>query len=535
MNQRRVAVIYIIFLFFSFLIALRLYMIADSRSNAVDVLSGQYSRKYDIISRKGFVFDRKGKILDCVDDGYVTFVDPCGLSYNDCYELSAEFSKYGEKNQSYYYEKLLKGAPFTFKSSRKICDDLCISFEKYTPDDTGFLCHLIGYRNHDGIGMSGVLGVYDKFLSEYSSGNVYARYYADAKGKSIDRQKTEINDIEYSEKSGVYLTIDSDIQRLVEGVAEESIEKGAVVVQDTRTGEILASASMPAFNKSKVSEYLESENGELLNRCLLGYTPGSVFKTVVAVAALEEYGADAMGKYECTGMIEIDGQIIKCHNLSGHGELDLKGAFAQSCNPYFINLGCKLGNEKIIEYAQKLGIGKYDSVNLLKMSVTVLPKENPNYISVAANTSVGQGELLVTPIEICSMMSAVATGIYHKPSLVLKLVSTGGEKIYGSDKGERVIDKAHVAVLGEMLLSCVRDGTGYRACSDVVNCAGKTATAQSGQIKDGQEVIHSWFCGYFPAEDPRYTICVLCDGNGTNKHPSAIFREIAEGLCRQIP
>lgn len=522
-------IVYFIFLFAVIMVCARLFVISDSGSEANYVLSGQYTRRMDIAERHGFIFDRNGVILDHIQNGYILFVDPSREDASEYYETAEKLSDATDMQESYFIEKLFSGAPFTVAAKSETKDNTVFCYEKYDSTDGEFLCHVLGYNDSEGNGMSGICKAYSEFLSEYTSGEVFARYEADATGAVMNDTSAEIHDSGYTEENGIYLTIDADIQKIAEEISNEVLDMGAVVIQDTVSGEILALVSRPAYDRGNVAEYLLSERGELLNRCFMGYTPGSVFKTVVAVCALEEDSGYADKKYECTGVIDVSGEKIKCHNILGHGELDMKEAFAQSCNPYFIDLGLTVGIDNILSEVKKLGVGAYDSINLIPVSEGNLPTEGLNFPAQVANTSVGQGDVLLTPVQVCSIMSTAATGIYHKPSIVSKLVSYGEETEYGGTEGTRVISEKTVFALGEMLRSCVEDGTGYRAKSDIVNISGKTATAQSGQIKDDKEVIHSWFAGYFPSENPKYTMCVLCDGNGEeNENPAVIFKKIAE-------
>lgn len=529
MNKKRVMWIYFLFLCTSLFLAFRLFVIAQNGSRATEALAGQYTRSMGVIKRNGFVFDRNGEKIDVVSDGFITLVDPAQLIYEKATELSELLSQSSTFAQSYFYEKILSEKPFVIKTNIRVEHERCASFEKYKENDSLFL-HLLGYRNSDGVGMSGILKAYDAFLTKYSAADVKAVYRSDAKGRRAINTDIEIFDDGYSSAEGLYLTVDKKIQECVERICEKHIDIGAVVVQDTRTGEILAMVSAPLFDKNKLSEYLDSDRGELLNRSVLGYTPGSVFKSVIAVSALSDENFDPEKEYECVGYIEIDGQKIKCHNTSGHGKVNLKKAFAVSCNPYFINLGCNIGYEKIIETASSLGVGKYSSVNLLPCAKGVLPKHED--VGTVANISVGQGQILLSPLQVCSMISTLVTGEYHKPSLVKKTVADSFVTHYLELGEKTVLSDDMVDVMKELFESCVNDGTGYRAKSDMVQTAGKTATAQSGQIRDGKEVVHSWFAGYFPADIPQYTICVLCDGNSSeNAHPSEIFRLIAEAIC----
>ena len=529
MNKKRVLYIYFLFLCTVLFLGARFYTVAVNHSSATQVLSGQYTRRLDVAKRNGFVFDRNGKTIDVCKNGYITLVSPTGLSENEIYDLSKKLSEQSCNSQSYYLEKILVGRPFIVETFENVTDENLKSFTKFS-EKHDVLCHLLGYRNVDGKGVSGIMQAYEDFLTQYSSAHVFARFVADAKGKTADGTQVEIVDNGYSNNDGLFLTIDLDIQKEVEEICAENLDMGAVVVQDTMSGEILAMVSMPQYKKENLSEYLSSDRGELVNRCLVGYTPGSVFKTVVSAAALSDPNFDPDEKYECKGYIEVCGQKIRCHNLYGHGKVDMNDAFVNSCNPYFIDLGLRLGYEKIVALARDMGVGQYSSINLVRCTEGVLPKSSDE--GAVANMSVGQGEVLLSPVQVASIISTCATGVYNKPSVLKKTAVDNNTVYYGSTNKKRVLDAEIVKKLSEMLAGCVSDGTGYRAKSELVFSAGKTATAQSGQIKDGKEVIHSWFAGFFPADAPKYTVCVLCDGNGTqNVHPSEIFKIISETIC----
>lgn len=535
MNRKQVCGIYFVFLAAFAVLCARFYVIATGGSEAQQALSGQYTRKLDIVQRSGFVFDRGGRRLCTANDGYVLFINPSALSPDEYYDAADELSEATGMRASYFADKLFLGAPFTAVAKRlpegEFGGGFIKAFEKYKDIGDEFLCHVLGYNNADGKGMSGIRGAYSEYLSEYASGKAFARYEADAYGAVIDGTDVMLYDDGYSENSGIYLTIDYEIQDCVENICRDLLDMGAVVVMDTDSGEILAMHSKPVYRKGNVADYLSSERGELLNRSILGYTPGSVFKTAVAAAALEKDISLADREYECRGVIDVFGEKIRCHNTAGHGVLNMEQAFAQSCNPYFIDLGLSLGLETILDTARKMGAREYQSINLLPAAAGNLPENSSGLPAFTANISVGQGELLLTPVQVCSMMSSAATGVYRKPSIVSKLVSDGEETEYGAseDSAEKVLSPETVEKLHGMLEKCVDDGTGWRAKNETVKIAGKTATAQSGQFKDGKEVIHSWFAGYFPADAPKYTVCVLCDGNGKeNENASVIFGRIAE-------
>jgi len=531
MHKKRLCLLYFLFLSAMLLMSARLYTISTHGSFAQTVLSGQYSRKIDIAKRCGFIFDRNGDLTDLENDLYAVFIDPSEMPQKNYEECSEMLSKISQNEASYYFEKMFSSVPFV-TVTKKPCEGEGIRcYKLYSVPDTDFLCHITGYSNSDGVGVSGIRKVYDEFLQNEKK-DVFARYTANAKGAELGDFKTEIYDDGYCEENGIYLTIDSEMQKTVEKICETELEMGAVVVQNIRSGEILASVSKPTYNISDVVPFLTSDKGEFLNRAFLGYTPGSVFKTVVAAAFLEKDISLVDREYECTGYTEVQGNKISCHKKDGHGKIKMREAFSQSCNPYFISLVLEYGVEEVIDMAKKMGVSKSSYIDKVPVSKGVLP-EGEISLTDAANTAVGQGKILLSPIEMNTVMMCAATGYFKEPVLVQKLVSEGEEQYSETEKKERILSPNTVAALRSMLESCVNNGTGYRVKNENVPCGGKTATAQSGQIKDGKEVIHSWFSGYFPADEPKYAVTVLCDGNGErNLHPSLIFKEVAESLAK---
>jgi penicillin-binding protein 2 len=180
-----------------------------------------------------------------------------------------------------------------------------------------------------------------------------------------------------------------------------------------------------------------------------------------------------------------------------------------------------------------MGVGKLNDIDGLSCAKGFLPDALHMKPYDKANTAIGQGSVLVTPIEINTMMMCAVTGNFTPPRLVEKTASANGEELLFGTQKQKLLSAETVAALRSMLCACVNSGTGYRVKNSTVSCGGKTATAQSGQIRDGKEVVHLWFSGFFPAETPQYVVTVLCDGNGKdNSHPSDIFRMIAEQLSK---
>lgn len=532
-KNKRLCCFYLLFLTATVILCFRLYYIATDGTRAEVALAGQYTRRLDVAARYGQIYDRNGVLLSDERIGCRTVIDSSSLSEEERYELSEILAETTDKPQSYYWEKLSGKSVFTVDTAQKISEKYGTSYTVSRSKTDCFLRHLLGYRNVDGVGMAGIFRTYDDYLRQ-TAANVTVRYQADANGGVMSGKKLDISDENYEKREGIVLTINAEIQKAVEEVCDQTLDRGAVVVENIADGELLAICSRPTYSVDRVADLLTSEKGELLNRAFLAYTPGSVFKIVSAAAALERDPDAYRQTYVCDGAIDVGGTIIRCHDRTGHGELSMSEGFALSCNPYFIDLGLSLGKETLRKQAEKLGLFRYDSVNLLPTDKGVFPQDSTEIPAQTANLSVGQGEIALTPIQVCNLVATAVSGMYHKPSVVKCMINGEFSAEYGGDIGERVLSENTVLRLREFFVACVTDGTGYRALSDTVDCGGKTATAQSGQKKGDEEVIHSWFAGYFPADDPKIAVCVLCDGNGENTtHPSEIFKKIVEKIVEK--
>lgn len=335
---------------------------------------------------------------------------------------------------------------------------------------------------------------------------------------------------------GVRLTLDADLQRACEGLATVYLPRGCIVVMETATGEVLASVSMPSFDPQNVAASIAANDTSLLNRPLRAFSAGSVFKVVLAAAAYES-GLDWY-THDCTGEVEVAGQTYRCALGRAHGVVNLRGALEQSCNTYFIELGRLLGAQRIRKMAETLGFGTATPLAPgLQGASGTLPDaaalENPGEL---ATFSFGQGALTVTPLQITAMMNTVANGgVYRTPAFVQGIVDADGT-LTGQTRAadtRTVFDAATARVLRSMLASVVSEGIGSEAQPKTGTAGGKTGTAQTGQYdENGEELLNYWFSGFYPADDPRYTITVLQDGILKPETSSAaIFAKVTEILA----
>ncbi len=525
----------------SALMIVRLYCLAEYDDKTAAVLSGQYSRCADVMSRSGFVFDRNGFLISHTQSGMAAIVDPTAVGDKDRDKIAEALSENGQASFSEIISKLEERAPFTV-SLEKAPDGLSDAegiylFPLYEQEHGSFLRHVFGYRDGDGNGRSGIYEKYGGVLSDLG-GSVYYTYTSDAAGNIRGPDGFTVSNDGYAEEgeydSGLLLTIDKAIQETVDEVCEEKLDMGAVVICDVNTGELLAVSSRPLYDDENIALSLESDRGELINRAFSRYTPGSVFKSVVAAAALE-YDMELYGfEYECTGSLDVSGQIFRCHDHSGHGVQSMCEAYANSCNTYFISLAFEIGLDTIYQTARKMGLGDAYAIDGLFVSGAVLPENKPVYPpAYLANISFGQGDLMVSPIDILNVTCICSANRKHSFSLVKGIRMGEVYEEYEKKEPQKVLSDETAAKMCEMMRECAESGTGRSACAESVDVGVKTATAQSGQFRDGQELLHRWVAGVFPIDEPKYALVVLCDGNGEGSaSPGEIFGEIAERVWK---
>ena len=394
--------------------------------------------------------------------------------------------------------------------------------------------HLLGYLDGDGAGVSGLEYAYDDILASAADESVVS-CLTSAQGRLLNGEMPTVTVQEAGTGEGVQLTLDANVQRICEGVAGLYMPRGCIVVMDVQSGEVLACVSMPEYDPDNVAKSIQADDTSLINRTFSTFSAGSVFKVVLAAAAYEN-GLDWF-THECTGSVEVDGQIYRCAQGRAHGEVNLRGALEQSCNCFFVELGQALGGASVLREAEKFGFGEACAVAPgLKSSAGVLPDDAAlDNSGQLALFSFGQGDLTATPLQIAAMMNTVAAGgVYRTPRLVRGVVDeamqvTAPVKV---PEEERVCREDTARVLRDMLRSVVEEGIGRDAQPQEGAAGGKTGTAQTGQFdEEGEELLNYWFSGFYPADAPRYTITVLQDGILEPETSSAaVFARIADAL-----
>lgn len=396
--------------------------------------------------------------------------------------------------------------------------------------------HVVGYIGKtDKLGHMGVEKSMNSYLEGRGSDSIAA--VVDS-GKNIIRglgfRKVEApgGAASYSIK----LTLDYHIERIIEKVLVENDIQGAIVVMDVKSGDIVGMASKPDFDQDNIERYLKSSGNELINKSVWHFDLGSVFKTVVAAAALEGNHITGEEKYKCEGFIDVGNSRIKCSTFKSHEgrEIGLKEAFALSCNSYFIQLGAKIGAGEILKMANALGFGQ-------KLCFTI-PEEQAGYIPEAredgiGNISIGQGKIQATPLQTTLMMATIANnGIRNDPQMVDSLVTDRGITVKKLDRSrpQIVLNPTTSKILRDMLHEVTVTGTGKAANMDEFGgCGGKTSSAETG-INEG-DVVHGWFAGFVPYNKPQYAITVfIYNGQSGGGAAAPVFKEAASEILKVV-
>ena len=389
-----------------------------------------------------------------------------------------------------------------------------------------------GYRMKDLVGRGGLEKYYDRYLKGVDGGT---QIEVDNRG----RQTRVLGLKEPSSGKDLYLTIDIGIQLACEKLLGNN--KGAVVVIDPNTGEVLALASHPSFDPNIfVKPNTSTERMRLLNdkvgrpmtnRALSGlYPPGSVFKVVVASAALETKKITLYTRFFCPGSYRLGRAKFDCWKDGGHGSQNIILGIMNSCDVFFYNTGRTIGVDSIEAFAKLFGFGKITGIDLPDEVKGLVPgrtwkmayKKDRWYEGETINYSIGQGYLLVTPIQIVDMMAVMANkGSLVKPYIAKKIgstpVSTSKQKNIGlSEETIRIVRKGLFEVVNN------EAGTGKHAKAEGVIVAGKTGTAQNPQGR-----THAWFSGFAPYDNPKICLVVFLEHGG---HGGLGAAEIAQGI-----
>lgn len=333
----------------------------------------------------------------------------------------------------------------------------------------------------------------------------------------------------------VELTLSANLQAAMEQAFKG--RAGSAVALDPYTGEVLGLVSSPGFDPNSFSSGIERSLWEslsrdpetpLFNRAIQGqYAPGSLFKVVVAAAALELGLITPETTTYCPGYASIYGHVFRCNRGTGHGNVSLGRALGESCNVYFYLLGAKLDIQRVAEYARLFGLGSATGIDLPNEALGLIPdpawKERlfkaPWYPGETISVSIGQGQVLATPLQMARMMAVIANGgKLVQPHLVR--LAAGRPVAYESPRSIGLKPSTLAAIRRGLFMAVNAGGSAQRAQIADLVVAGKTGSAQvvsSSKLREDVRSIQprAWFAGFAPLDNPRIALAVLVDHGGS--------------------
>lgn len=533
-------------------------------------------RVIDVDPARGFIFDRKGRLLVANDPSYSIVSEPQNLLKNPAAvtELRRIFNESSQSNWENQARKninragelkLRRDVDFAtlaaVESNRLFLPGIDVKIESKRSYPYKTAIHILGYLGEinqnelqaygnfqpgDIVGKRGIERTYNSLLFGQKG---YKAVVVDASGNRLSDTKG-VKAVEPMNGNDIYLTIDLDLQILAEDLLTG--ESGAVVAMDPNTGEILAMASAPDYNPEFFSGVLKQENWEsllnnpkkpLLNRCIQGtYPPGSVIKMAILAAGLEEKVISPETRVTCHGFMQFGNRPFKCWKWKdgGHGSVNALQAIEQSCDVYFYQLGIKLGITRISKYLKKFGFGSITSSDIEGELKALVP--DSSYMDKRygvrgwtkgqlMNIAIGQGDLLVTPLQLAVYCATLANRgkmptahlfkgvLYHNPdkwegySPALKPVEGISQSTY-----DILLQGMYEVVQGSR-------GTAHWLMDKEIQVAGKTGTAQNPHGDD-----HAWFIGYAPIDKPQIVVCALVE---FGEHGSSAAAPIVMKLIKQ--
>lgn len=433
------------------------------------------------------IFDRAGTHINNKEKAYSAVIRPNEKCLS---ELSKVFD---DSEIADITAQLAKGYPVVRNVSGKADTKYIKIYEKITNDaDSVTSPHLI----------AGMYGGLESYACD-EIGSLSVNFAVDALGRLLAGDEGTVVNNNYDSKEGIIISLDNRIQQIAEEGAK-SIPYGAVVIVDTESSQVLASVS---------------KGGDYINRAVSPYAVGSVFKLIVSACAIEN---NIQPIFNCTSQITVSDIKFNCQKNKSHGIQTIKQALANSCNCYFVNLALKLGPDKLSKTAEQFGFGSvFELYSAWNIKSGIFPaKEELALLGQLALIGFGQGKLTDSPMHFAAAVSCIANGgNYSSPTLELKDVEEN-----------RVISQSTSEKLREYMRYVVSSGTGG-AADYKKNSAGKTATAQSGIYVNNIEVLNTWFAGFYPYNEPKYTIVIMRE-NGVSGAVDCcpIFRSIVEKL-----
>lgn len=482
----------------------------------------QQVRKEIIPVKRGIIFDRRGRELAINLDTESIYCDPAEITSPD--KVASALSERINQKPEIILAKLNTDRRFNW-IERKVGIEYAQSIKDLKLRGIGFApeakryypkgslaSHVIGFVNVDNNGLEGVEQKYDRYLAPRSE---KAYVFRDAKGNVLsDGQSFSLN--REIKGNNLVLTIDEGLQYILEKSLDAAFlhwkaASATAIMMDPYTGEILAMANRPTFD---INDFSNAAPNQRRNRAITDcYEPGSTFKIIAGVAALEEGIVNTDTKFDCSaGYIEVGGKRIK--DAHRHGVLSFKEVIQKSSNVGTIKIGFSLGRERLYEYIKRFGFGEKTGIDLAgEVSGWVYSPSKWSGTSIGA-ISIGQ-EVAVTPLQVLRAYAAIANGGFLvRPYVVSEVKSPEGNTVYKiNPEAKRILSEKTVNVFREILKTVTEEGgTALEAAVDGNQVAGKTGTAQLIDPKTkrySKEKYVSSFVGFVPADKPKIAMIVV--------------------------
>ena len=584
--QRRLIVLRVGLLLVVALLALRLWHLQIREGPYYrDLSENNRTRSVILEPARGLIYDRNGVLLANNVPSFSLYVSLEDVK--DRQNLIAKLTELIGLDPELINKKLaVRGAR---QLPRKIKDRLTLReatmIESHRLDLPGVMIQVESQRNYpNGMTASHVLGYVGEVsadqldkpeFEELHQGSIVGQYAVEKYFDDIVRGKAgqksiEVDALGHEKKTvavdqphagdDLFLTIDSRLQKVAEDLLGE--ESGAIVALDPTNGDVLAMASRPAFDPNVLSreltskqwaEIVQDEGRPLNNRASQGqYPPGSIFKVMMAAAALESNTMTPSSTVYCTGGYQFGRRVYRDWKAGGHGMVDLRKALIHSCDVYFYSLGQRMGIDMMASYAHKFGLGEATGIELPSERVGTIPstewklktKHEAWYPGETISAAIGQGYVTVTPLQMASMIGTVANdGVTYRPRLVQSIMdrTTGlRQELPPVPKVKLDLKQNTLKLIREALAGVVTEGTATRAKSPIVTIAGKTGTAQTASLRTGPEKDipkrfrdHAWFVAFAPVENPKIAVAVLAEHMGHGGSAAApLAKEVIETYVR---
>lgn len=551
MEYRGVIFIFSVLILFGLLVIRLFSMQVLNRPEFLSVAATNRVRAEIIEPTRGRIMDRHGALLVENRPSYTLYACPWTVRDNptliDSLARTLEMDESTLKKRigargwnTFYPTPIKRDLSFAklayLEAVRLLYPGITFRFDvkrSYPHPETVHLLGYIGEREEDEeggkrgrfgfIGKKGIELVYEDWLG----GEAGVRYQqVDASGR-IMGTLADPQPVETKAGWDIYLNIDAALQRYACELMDGRV--GSVVAIDPRTGEVLVLLSLPDYDPSifsgvlppEIWKELQSDSGHpLLNRAVQGlYPPASTFKMAVLAAAMEENIVSESSSIMCRGGYKIGRRWFNCWNKGGHGEVRLTKAIQQSCDVFFYNMGLSLGADRMSKYCKLFGFGVRTDIDLDSEAPGIIP--SVRYLDSKygkgkwtrgqlANIAIGQGDVLVTPVQLAVYTAATSTGYLTQPHLTNRLVSPVSGEVYQikpstnslklSSRTLRTIQEGMRMVVNEP------GGTAYWLKNNDITLAGKTGTAQNPHGED-----HGLFVGYAPFERPLIAVAVVIE------------------------